>query len=71
MSCGCGCGGAPSGGDFLPGHDAKLRAELEQRMGQLTNRSALFALRDLVGLVEEIRTGRLTDKELAERIRKL
>lgn len=41
-TCACGCGGAPASGNFLPGHDQKLRDALEQRAGGLT------ALRDLV-----------------------
>jgi len=35
MSCACGCGGHPASGTFLPGHDQKLRAELERRVGGL------------------------------------
>jgi hypothetical protein len=26
-SCACGCGGHPRGGEFLPGHDARLRGK--------------------------------------------
>jgi hypothetical protein len=31
-SCACGCGGHPSRGEFLPGHDAKLRGKLLTRI---------------------------------------
>lgn len=31
--CACGCGGHPAGGNFLPGHDQRLRADLELRVG--------------------------------------
>ena len=35
MECACGCGGITAGGNFLPGHDQRLRAELERRVGGL------------------------------------
>lgn len=35
MTCACGCGGSPASGTFLPGHDQKLRADLECRVGGL------------------------------------
>jgi hypothetical protein len=35
--CGCGCGGQTRGGDFLPGHDQRLRAILEEKAGGLLN----------------------------------
>jgi hypothetical protein len=35
MECGCGCGGATRGGAFLPGHDQKLRIEIERQAGGL------------------------------------
>ena len=31
-SCACGCGGQPRGGEFLPGHDAKLRGKFLDRI---------------------------------------
>jgi hypothetical protein len=33
--CRCGCGGETKGGRYLPGHDQKLRAEIERRAGGL------------------------------------
>jgi len=33
--CACGCGQLTRGGTFLPGHDAKLRAKIEGRVGGL------------------------------------
>ena len=30
--CACGCGGQPVGGEFLPGHDAKLRGKYLDRI---------------------------------------
>lgn len=35
MECGCGCGAKPVKGNFLPGHDQRLRADLERRVGGL------------------------------------
>lgn len=35
MECACGCGEKPSKGNFLPGHDQRLRADLERRVGGL------------------------------------
>ncbi|SMY06540.1 hypothetical protein [Flavimaricola marinus] len=44
MQCECGCGDDTKGGDFLPGHDQRLRAEIERRVG------GLLKLRRLVEL---------------------
>ena len=33
--CKCGCGESTKGGRFRPGHDQKLRAEIERRAGGL------------------------------------
>jgi hypothetical protein len=35
--CACGCGGETKGGNFLPGHDQKLRKNLEDSVGGLLN----------------------------------
>lgn len=35
MECACGCGGKPVKDNFLPGHDQRLRADLERRVGGL------------------------------------
>jgi len=40
--CQCGCGEQTAAGQFLPGHDQRLRSQLEQRVG------GLLALRALV-----------------------
>ncbi|MBN7825130.1 hypothetical protein [Bowmanella dokdonensis] len=37
MKCACNCGGMTAGGNFLPGHDQRLRAELERRVGGIIN----------------------------------
>ena len=39
--CGCGCKGMTKGGDYLPGHDQKLRAAIEERVGGLQNLKSL------------------------------
>ena len=39
--CECGCGGETKTGKFLPGHDQKLRSQIEDDLG------GLLALRDL------------------------
>ena len=49
--CACGCGGKPAGGNFLPGHDQRLRADLERRVG------GLIALRMLVEAAEHYAEG--------------
>jgi hypothetical protein len=33
--CACGCGEPTAGGTFRPGHDAKLRAKIEEKVGGL------------------------------------
>ncbi|TVO52661.1 hypothetical protein [Denitromonas halophila] len=49
--CACGCGGKPAGGYFLPGHDQRLRADLERRIG------GLIPLRMLVEAAEHFAAG--------------
>ena len=41
MECACGCREKPARGNFLPGHDQKLRADLERRVGGLIPLSML------------------------------
>ncbi|MGI4854946.1 MAG: hypothetical protein ACRYF4_12990 [Janthinobacterium lividum] len=61
--CACGCSDVTKGGQFCPGHDQKLRAALERRLG------GLLKLRDLVTVVEDHAAGKLTDAVLSARIR--
>lgn len=49
--CACGCGRKPEGGKFLPGHDQRLRADLERRVG------GLIPLRMLVEAAEHFAQG--------------
>ncbi len=51
MECACGCGKVPAGGQFLPGHDQRLRADLERRVG------GLISLRMLVEAAEHFVEG--------------
>ena len=56
MNCQCGCGESVPNGSFKPGHDQRLTADLERRVG------GIMALRDLVEAAESYGTG-LTGKE--------
>ena len=40
-ACACDCGGETAAGTFLPGHDQRLRADIERRAGGLLNLSRL------------------------------
>ena len=35
--CNCNCGGTTKGGEWLPGHDQRLRAAIEGKAGGLVN----------------------------------
>ena len=61
-SCECGCG-QESALDFLPGHDQKLRATLEARVG------GLLALRGLVSAAEAYATGANQEAQLLQQLR--
>lgn len=47
MECACGCGGEPVNGKFLPGHDQRLRADLERRVGGLIHLRMLVEAAEL------------------------
>lgn len=57
--CGCGCGDMTKGGDFIPGHDAKLLSSILQQVG------GLKALKQLV----ESMTGKQIDLAESDRAR--
>ena len=40
-ACGCGCGGITKGGEFLPGHDAKLYSAILDKAGGLLELKAI------------------------------
>ena len=63
--CACGCGELTEGGTFRPGHDQKLRAALERRVG------GLLALRQLVAAAEAHAQGRLPAEALALTVKTL
>jgi hypothetical protein len=42
IACQCGCGESTQNGSFKPGHDQRLRTDLERRVG------GILGLRDLV-----------------------
>lgn len=63
-TCECGCGQTCSG-EFSPGHDQKLRVQLERRVG------GLLRLRDLIDATESHRDGQSTEGEFAQRARAL
>ena len=65
-TCRCGCGETPAGGgDFLPGHDQKLRIQLEKRAG------GLLGLADLVDLADRFVDGSLSMGDYAIRTRQI
>lgn len=55
--CACGCGQSTKGGAFLPGHDAKLRATIEQSVG------GLLPLERFVEAARQFVAGRLSAEE--------
>lgn len=61
--CECGCGTAVLGRTFVPGHDQKLRIQLERRVG------GLLALRDLVERLQEHAKGASTPEALSSFVR--
>jgi hypothetical protein len=62
-NCECGCGAKPAEGQFLPGHDQRLRSQLEQRVG------GLLSLRRLVDDAEAHLAGGLSADSFADRTR--
>jgi hypothetical protein len=61
--CVCGCGQETRGGDFLPGHDQKLRTALEQRVGGLST------MAKVVVSCEAAVEGRITADALVQTLR--
>ena len=60
--CECGCG-QESEREFLPGHDQKLRTQLESRVG------GVLALRDLIDATQAYVSGQSTDNAFTQRVR--
>lgn len=61
--CECGCRAATGRGQFLPGHDQRLRAALETEVG------GILALRSLVEASRAYVEGATTEQTLAQAIR--
>lgn len=64
-ACECGCGTETRGGDFLPGHDQKLRADIERRTG------GLLALKNLVEIAEAYAQDKIPLQSLGNHVRKI
>ena len=64
-NCQCDCGGIVTAGDFLPGHDQKLRTKLEHRVG------GLLALKELVHAAKKYSCGELRSEELENLVRRI
>lgn len=64
-TCQCGCGGNPASGNFLPGHDQRLRSKLENRVG------GLVVLRDLIDAAEAYAAGDLSLQPFSDQVRSI
>ena len=62
--CECGCG-QESEREFLPGHDQKLRTQLESRVG------GVLALRDSIDAMQAYFSSQSTEQAFAQRVRAL
>ena len=62
--CECGCG-ADATGEFLPGHDQKLRSALERQVG------GILAMRSLVEAAAAYAHGETTDQAFTQVVRAL
>jgi hypothetical protein len=65
MLCECGCGEPAVVGSFRPGHDQKLRTDLERRVG------GLLALRSLVEAAEAFAAGLSQSDALTQNVRNI
>ena len=62
--CECGCNEQTAGGQFVPGHDQKLRSRLEASVG------GLLQLRDLVTAMEKYVAGGISAEDLTANVRR-
>ena len=62
--CLCGCGGIPEKGDFMPGHDQRLRVQIEESVGGLIN------LWHIVDAIQEYMAGEINEGQLGKQVRK-
>ena len=65
MECACGCGEKPVNGNFRPGHDQRLRADIERRVG------GLIALRMLVEAAEHFVEGNVGSSQFNGMVKEL
>jgi len=63
MACECGCGKPTVIGAFRPGHDQKLRTDIERRVG------GLLALRSLIEVAEDFVAGKIAEDTLTRQLR--
>ena len=63
--CKCGCGNEAKIGDFIPGHDQKLRSTLEQKVG------GLLFLKQLLASCEEYAAGKASEADVLRTIRQV
>ena len=61
--CECGCEGTTLGGSFLPGHDQRLRALLEEQVG------GLLGLRAIVQAAHQYQLGQISENDLGRTVR--
>ena len=64
--CACGCGGETQG-RFCPGHDQRLRAKLEKKVGE----GGLLNLEALVEVACDYANGRTSLESLGQRVRSI
>ncbi len=63
--CACGCGKETVGGVFVPGHDQRLRTQIENQIG------GLLRLRELVDSAQKYASGELETEPFTMLTRRL
>lgn len=63
-TCECGCNGETQRGEFIPGHDQKLRTAIETRVG------GILALRDLIAAMEAYAVGQDYAEHMCQVVRR-
>ena len=64
-NCKCGCGKLVNGEDLFPGHDQKLRTQLEHEVG------GLLALQELVHAAKKYLAGETGTEEFENLVRRI
>lgn len=65
QECVCGCGERTEGGCFRPGHDQRLRSQIEEKSG------GLLALRDLTNAAADYASGAISAEQFNQTVRKI